>query len=90
MLDNLKIAKKKANKAKTTNDLSSHNEDIKSKRKRNKQRAENKNRNKRFSDTDTSLDDDSSDGNNYPVTSFLNIQKTNNSEKTVNGKYYYL
>lgn len=76
---------KKANKAKTTNELSSNNENIKRKQIRKKQR-DTKNQNKVFSDTDdTSLDDNSNDGNIYPITpSILN------SGKSVNGKYYYL
>ncbi|XP_077276928.1 uncharacterized protein LOC143908251 [Temnothorax americanus] len=83
--DNLKLAKKKANKAKTTNELSSNNEDIRREHIRKKQR-DNKNRNKRFSDTDeTSLDDDSNDGNIYPVTSFLNSEKTVNDITQTNS-----
>lgn len=80
-LDDLKVAKKKANKAKTTNELSSHNEDIRKERIRKKQR--NRTRNKRFSDTDdTSLNDSSNDGNIYSIPSFPNL------EKSTNGKYY--
>lgn len=80
-LDNLKLAKKKANKAKTTNELTSHNEDIKRKRIRKRQK-DNKSRNERFSDTDTSVDENSNDDNIYPITSFLS------SEKSMNSKYY--
>lgn len=79
-------AKKKANKARTTNELSSHNEGIRKERTRKKQRV-NKNRNKRFSDTsldNTSFDDSSNDGNTYPIPSFPI------SKKSVNGKYILL
>jgi len=82
-LDDLKIANKKANKAKSTSELSSHNEDIKRKwRKQRKQKC-NKSLNKRFSDTDASLDN-SNDENIYPITSFPN------SGKSTNDKYYYI
>lgn len=82
-LDDLKIAHKKANKAKSTNELSSHNEDIKKILRMRKKRKDNKSRNTRFSDTDTSIDNNSNDGNTYPIISILS------SKKSMNGKYYF-
>lgn len=81
-LDDLKTANKKANKAKTSNELSSNNEDIKKKRIR-KKRRDNKSQNIRFSDSDTSFDNNNDDENTYPITSILN------SRKSINGKYYF-
>ncbi|XP_039302731.1 uncharacterized protein LOC113003541 [Solenopsis invicta] len=74
--DDFKIAKKKANKAKSTNELSSNNEDFK-KKKILKKHKDNKTRHN--TDTDnTSLDEYSNNGNSYPVTSFLNLEKSVN------------